>query len=115
MNLNSLVNKVSFITDLCDDLDLKVVGICETWLSPDVSSSILSVEGYSLLRNDSSSGQRKHGVCMYIHNDLKIGHVYTDHDNTLGVFHPSFGLHVLVVYRPPSNTAVEDQELIDYV
>ena len=91
------------------------MGICETWLSPNVSSSVVSVEGYTLLRNDSPSGQRKHGVCMYVHNDLKIGHVCADHNNTLGVFLPEIGLNVLTVYRPPSNTAAEDQELADYV
>ena len=115
INLNSLVNKILFFTDLCIDLNLMVAGICETWLSPDVSSSVISVEGYTLLRNDSPSGQRKHGVCMYIHNNLKVGHVYADHSNTLGVYLPDFRLHVLTVYRPPSNTAAEDQELVGYV
>ena len=97
INLNSLVNKILFFTDLCIDLNLMVAGICETWLSPDVSSSVISVEGYTLLRNDSPSGQRKHGVCMYIHNNLKVGHVYADHSNTLGVYLPDFRLQVLTV------------------
>ena len=115
LNLNSLVNKISFVIDLCSELDLGVVGICETWLSPEVSSSIVSVEGYTLIRNDSPSGLRKHGVCMYVHNDLKIGHVYADHANTVGVFLPSVGIHYLNVYRPPSNTAAQDSELISYL
>ena len=101
--------------DFCNELDLRVVGICETWLSPDVALSVISVEGYTLIRNDSPSGQRKYRVCMYVHNNLKIGHVYNDHVNTVGVFLPSIGIHILNVYRPPSNTAAQDQELVAYL
>ena len=90
------------------------MGICETWLSPDVASSVISVEGYTLVRNDSPSGQRKHGVYIYVHNSLKIGHVYTDHVNTVCVFLPSIGMHILNIYRPPSNTAAQDHELAAY-
>ena len=92
-----------------------MVGICETWLLPEVSSSLIEVPGFSLIRNDTTSGRRKHGVCIYLHNNLRLGSVYADHPNTVGVFLPHFGIHLLVVYRPPSNTPELDRDLISYL
>ena len=92
-----------------------MVGLCESWLLPEIPSSSIAVAGYKVFRNDTDSGQRKHGVCVYISDDLALGRIYTDHPNTVGVTLPSYGIFVLVVYRPPSNTLVMDQELIDYI
>ena len=49
--------------------------------------------------------------------DLSEGalRVFTDHPNTIGVFLPVFKLSVLVVYRPPSYTLVDNLALISYI
>ena len=52
---------------------------------------------------------------MYVRNDLKIGHVYAEHANTVGVYLPSVGIHFLNIYRPPSNSAAQDLELELYL
>ena len=115
VNLNSLLNKQAYIEDLCRENDLKVVGICESWLIPEIPNSNIEVEGYNILRNDSITNRRKHGVCMYVHKDITIGRVLSDHPNTLGVYLPGYDLFVLLVYRPPSNLPADDLALIEYM
>ena len=115
VNLNSIVNKHVYIDDLCHEFKFSVVGICESWLLPEIPSSCIEVVGYNLFRNDTRSRIRKHGVCMYLHNDIPIGNVSTEHPNTLGVTLPDRDLFLLLVYRPPSNSPAEDQGLIDYI
>ena len=64
VDLNSILKKHLYIVDLCSELNCSVVGICETWHLPEHSSSLIEVRGFTLIRNDSTSGRRKHGVCI---------------------------------------------------
>ena len=89
--------------------------MCESWLLPEIPSSSIAVKGFRLIRNDTDSGKRKHGVCVYVRDDLALGHVHTDHPNTVGIVLPEFNLLLLVVYRPPSNTLDMDLELVDFI
>ena len=50
--------------------EMTKLGISETWLTPDTTDASLSILSYSLLRADSPSDVRKHGVAFYIHNSL---------------------------------------------
>lgn len=50
------------------------------------------------------SNLRKHGVGVYIRGDIKVGRTYNDHPNMGWVCLPDFGVTVLVVYKPPSNS-----------
>ena len=115
VNLNSIVNKYVYIEDLCTQSNFSVVGVCESWLLPEIPSSLIEVSGYNIYRNDTTSRNRKHGVCMYLHKDLPVGNVSTDHPNTLGVALPGQDLYILLIYRPPSNLPEDDQRLIDYI
>ena len=97
------------------ELDCSLIGINETWLSPEILSSTVDITNFNILRNDSPSGLRKHGVCLYYHKSLKIGQTFTDHPNTCGIYLPSFKLYFLLIYRPPSNSPDNNQSLIDYI
>ena len=113
--MNSIVNKSVYINDLCSEFNYKVVGLCESWLLPEIPSSSVAVKGYTLIRNDTDTGKRKHGVCVYVKDDLSLGQVFTDHSNTVGVVLSEFDVLLLVVYRPPSNTLEMDLELIEFI
>ena len=89
--------------------------MCETWLNSEISDSVVSVAGYNFFRNDSPTNLRKHGVGIYIGDDIKVGRTFSDHPNTVGVCLPDFGVTILVVYRPPSNSLVDNLALISYL
>ncbi len=44
-----------------------------------------------------------------------MGKTYSDHPNTVGVYLPDFGVTVLVVYRPLSNSLEDNIALISYL
>ena len=117
INVNSIVNKHLYIYDICRDFDFRynVVGITESWLLPEIASSTINMRGYSLYRNDTDTGRRKHGVCIYIHNSIAVGQVFAEHPNTIGLHLPHYNIYVLLVYRPPSNTPDLDENLVNYM
>ena len=56
LNLNCLSNKVNFLSDFIQDFNFDIICVSETWLTGEVSSSTLSVRGFSFYRGDSPSG-----------------------------------------------------------
>ena len=110
-----MVNKVNFLLNLVSGSNVGLCCVCETWLHSNISSSVVSLPGYNFFRNDSPTNKRIHGVGLYVRDDIKVGHTYSDHPNTVGVFLPDFGITVLVVYRPPSYSLFENLSLISYL
>ena len=92
-----------------------VVGVCETWLTHRVQSSVVNIPSFNFFRNDSPSGPAKHGVGLYLCTSLKVGQVSKSHPNTLAIFLPDFNMYVTVVYRPPSNSQDENIELLTFL
>ena len=115
VNLHSLLNKVQFVADFCFDNDVGIFGICESWLIPSISDSSIGILGYKLFRGDSPSGVRKHGVCLYIRDSIRVGTVVREHPNTVGLFLSSFRVWVLLVYRPPSYSLQESIMLLSFL
>lgn len=83
LNVNSLVNKVNLLHNLCVVNGVWVVGVCETWLTYRDQSSVVNIPGFNFFRNDSPSGVGKHGVGIYLRTSLKVGQVFKAHSNTL--------------------------------
>lgn len=48
------------------------MGLCETWLQSVISSSLVTLPGYSFRRNDSLSNARIHGVGLYMGVILRL-------------------------------------------
>ena len=115
VNLNSLINKINFVSNLLVEKDLYFLAICETWLIGDVSSSFVAVPGYTFLKKDVDSSVRKHGVGLYLKSGLEAVPVEIDVPNVLGVYIPLSDLYVVVVYRPPSNGDEENGTLARFV
>ena len=72
VNLNCLTNKVVFVRDLIITNHIDILGISETWLTPEICDPTSTVAGYLIVRNDSPSGLRKHGVAFYIRDTMKF-------------------------------------------
>ena len=112
VNLNCLTNKIAFVQDLVVDFKIDLLGISETWLTSEINDATIDIAGYNLIRNDSPTGIRKHGVAAYIKSDMKYTLIPMISANTIGLHLIDFNVYCAVVYRPPSYTAHENSLLI---
>ena len=116
LNARSIVNKVADLQLLVYSLKPDIICICETWLDHDIDSSSLSLTGYIIFRKDRN---RHGGGCLLgvkanlnpteiLHNtlhevvlvDLQINNV---------------SLRVACAYRPPSQTADNNRDFINFL
>ena len=114
VNVNSLVNKISYIHSLVNDCNLDVLGISETWLNDEIYNSIVSIAGYEIVRSDSPSG-RKHGVCIYVKIGIKYEVINVDVPNVALLYLLDYGLYIIMLYRPPSYTDIDNRVLIEFL
>ena len=82
---------------------------------PNINDNIVRIGGYSLYRNDVISSHPKHGVCIYIRDNIRVGNVSRVLPNTLGVHLPNFNVNFIVVYRPGSNVPEQNKGLLDLI
>ena len=103
INVNSICNKLHLLSDLIFEQRLDLLGIAESWLLPEILDSFVSLGDFHLVRRDTVSNVRKHGVCLYIKKGFNYKVVESGCENVCGVHLVDFDLYVAVVYRPPSN------------
>ena len=72
--------------------NIDVLGISETWLVSEVSDSFISIPGYNLIRADSPSGIRKHGVALYIKENIQFDFISITIPNAIVIFLPYYKL-----------------------
>ena len=74
--------------------------------------SFISIINYDLMRADSLSDLRKHGIAMYIKNYFKYEILQVDVSNVVANF-ISYGFNVVTVYSPPSNSTYINNILLN--
>lgn len=52
--------------------------VCEALSQLDVSDSVVCVKGHKFFRSDSPSGLYRHGIGIYIRDNVKIGRTFVD-------------------------------------
>ena len=114
LNVRSLTSNFNEFKDLIrSSRTFDVIALSETWLSSDVCSSSLAMDGFSLIRND--RGSRGGGVAFYIKTSLKYEIVDCNKNiEQLWVTHKICKRMLLVgvTYRPPGvNSTVFINEL----
>ena len=109
-----LTNKVHYIYYFLIDFQVSVLGISETWLTPNISDACLTLPQYTLVRKDVGV-VAKHGVCIYIKSTLKFVEVAVDVPNPLVLFLSDLSLYFITVYRPPSNSTADNDNLITFL
>ena len=92
--------------------DLKVICITESHLNSAISTSFVSIPHFSLLRNDVQGKVYKHGVCAYIHEDILVDSVSFPMSNVLLFRLVKQDVFIMVVYRPPSYSDLENEALV---
>ena len=115
-NLNSLVNKLNLVSDLLHTNNVDILAVTESWLLPSIPDSFLSINGYHpIARTDTTSNFRKHGVCFYIKDSLSFISLESNCSNVHAIHLVSLNCYLAVVYRPPSNSVLDDQALLTFL
>lgn len=113
--MNSVTNKVHYLSNLMKDEGLYVVAVTETWLTAYCSSSFVQIPEFSLYRGDVAGQVRKHGAALYILNTLKHVQVDVDIPNVAAVLLTDYNLFVVSMYRPPSYSNEENSLLAVFI
>ena len=76
INIRSLRNKVSEVSDIVSRYQLQILAVSETWLSKDISDDEVSIQGFRLFRTDRVVSEERNGrppgggVCLYVRDSL---------------------------------------------
>ena len=118
-NANSFMNKRNEFEAILDIWKPKIIGITESWCDDSVLDSELSLDGYTLHREDKKSGKIG-GVLLYIHNDLQAVRCKelscTDFESSIWCevkLNNKDTLLVGVCYRSPNSPDKNNHELLE--
>jgi hypothetical protein len=118
-NIQSIYNKLDELKLLIHEQSPDIIVLTETWLSDDISNAEVAIGGYHIYRKDRMSGRKGGGLLLYLKDELS-GSMYnpaiTSSSETLWVsmqLPKSCKLFIGVVYRPPTQDATTDDELIN--
>ena len=70
LNARSIVNKINELNIMVEDNDPHIIGITESWATPDISDAELGMTGYVMFRKD-RIGRRGGGVILYIKESIQ--------------------------------------------
>ena len=118
------MNKIDEVAILLKEHAVHVAAKTETWLSSHISNSVVSIEGYNIIRRD-----REHkiggGVALYIRNDLPFKRwkecENTDYESLWITIRPSrmprscSHICVGVVYHPKGGIKATDRAMCDHI
>lgn len=80
INVRSLVLHFDEFKTTISDKNFDVIGVTETWLSPNIKDDIVKLDGYLLERCDRVYG-RGGGTAIYVRNDLRYEVIFSEsHD-----------------------------------
>lgn len=116
INIRSLYPSFNELKDVVGDENFMILGVTETWLSPEIGNDVLGIDGYGLVRNDREG--RGGGVAIYYKTNLNIK-IHTLEQKqaleqlwiTFKIKQETYGLGV--VYRAPSQNVSEALNILE--
>ena len=82
-NLRSIVNKCDYVSNyLRSNLNVDMLFVTETWLTPLISDAAVCPDGYNIIRTDRSSSKGG-GVCVIYKDNLNVMRVNCDNKYNL--------------------------------
>ena len=108
-------NKVNLVQNFLISNNIDSLGISETWLTSEIEDSFINIPGYEIVRSDSPGLIRKHGVAMYVNNDIKFKIVDSYVNNVVIIYLFKFDIYIVTVYRPPSYSEFENNQLLNFI
>ena len=116
LNARSIVNKRNELNIMVEDTDPHIIGITESWATPDISDAELGMTGYVMFRKD-RLGRRGGGVILYIKESIQAYKIKLEKEAECeeavwcNIVSGNSTLTVGLVYRSP-NINTEDNEKI---
>ena len=115
LNVNGLSSKLSLLSDFIRASNLHIICITESHLLPGLADSFVHIPGFSFIRNDTTGPTHKHGVCAYICDNLLIDDFTTPLPNVLSFRLTSYNVYILLIYRPPSNSVNDNEQVCSFI
>ena len=114
-NLNCLNNKIPHVQLLLTGKNIDILGVGETWLVPSISDSYVAIENYRIFRKDDPSNVKKHGVAVYVKDNIKCVEVPCTLKNIIIIKLVDEDIYVITVYRPPSYTEADNTLMANFI
>ena len=105
LNVRSLTSHFADFSDLFSTKDYDIIAISETWLTVNIPTHDINLNGYNFVRRDRQGLERGGGVGIYIKNTFKFNILQNTanlEDLWLGVQINGLNIAVGCVYKPPS-------------
>ena len=116
LNARSIVNKRNELNIMVEDIDPHIIGITESWATPDISDAELGMTRYVMFRKD-RLGRRGGGVILYIKESIQAYEIKFEKEAECeeavwcNIVTGNSTLTVGLVYRSP-NISMEENEKI---
>lgn len=110
INVRSLTAHFLNFVDYFSTKDYDVIAVSETWLTPNILTDDISLDGYTFLRRDRNRAGRGGGVGIYIKNNyqyISLENNENIEDIWVRIICGNLNLVIGCVYRPP-NESVND-------
>ena len=114
-NLNSIYNKLHYIKHFLETNNIDIIALTETWLVRDTPDSFVTIPGYTYVRPSIEGSIHKHGVGLYLKNCLDFVSVDVNVRNVLVVHVLRYDFFIVVVYRPPSSSVLDNDRLLAFL
>jgi exonuclease III len=115
-------NKLDYINEFCQEEDVSIIALTETWLREEVSNEEISIPGYSVHRSDRISATNPRfphgGVALYARNDCVIKNTKTFSNglcDALAVTLTKPDLQISIHYRPPKTEEGKFREALKFL
>ena len=116
LNARSIVNKRNELNIMVEDNDPHIIGITESWATPDISDAELGMTGYVMFRKD-RIGRRGGGVILYIKESIQAYEIKLEKEAECeeavwcNIVTGNSTLTVGLVYRSPNISTDENEKI----
>ena len=117
LNVNSLLPKIDELRNIAKCSNAAVIGITETKLDNTVYDSEVTIDGYSIVRNDRN--RKGGGVACYIRSNICYSRKTCLSDNLENIFidllfPKTKPISIGILYKPPRQTRFLEQMVTDF-
>ena len=116
LNARSIVNKRNELNIMVEDIDPHIIGVAESWVTPDISDAELGMTGYVMFRKR-RLGRRGSGVILYIKESIQAHEIKLEKEAECeeavwcNIVTGNSTLTVGLVYRSPNITIEENEKV----
>ena len=116
LNARSIVNKRNELNIMVEDNDPHIIGITESWATPDISDAEIGMTGYVMFRKD-RIGRRGGGIILYIKESIQAYEIKLEKEAECeeavwcNIVTRNSTLTVGLVYRSPNISTYENEKI----